>query len=90
MWKWIRYLLYGVGTKAQKMQCFYIFCITPVDIYVRTDANIEDGTMIFSPKVGEGDGSVVSSVTDKYGFLAGDVLQLEVSSTSASLTTSLR
>ena len=60
---------------------FYILCITPVDIYVRDDANIEDGTMIFSPKVGEGDGSVVSSVTDKYGFLAGDVLQLEVSST---------
>jgi len=28
-------------------------------------------------EVGEGDGSVVSSVTDKYGFLAGDVLQLE-------------
>ena len=37
-----------------------------------------------SPKVGEGDGSVVSSVTDKYGFLAGDVLQLEVSSTASS------
>ena len=49
-WKWIKHLLYGVGTKAQKMQCFYIFCITPVDIYVRDDANIEDGTMIFSPR----------------------------------------
>ena len=45
---------------------------------------------MFSPKVGEGDGSVVSSVTDKYGFLAGDVLQLEVSPTSSSLTTSFR
>ena len=29
-------------------------------------------------QVGEGEGSVVSSVTDKYGFLAGDVLLLEV------------
>jgi len=28
-------------------------------------------------EVGEGEGSVVSSVTDKYGFLAGDVLMLE-------------
>ena len=35
-------------------------------------------------QVGEGEGSVVSSVTDKYGFLAGDILMLEVASSSSS------
>ena len=39
-------------------------------------------------QVGEGEGSVVSSVTDKYGFLGGDILMLEVASSSSSSSTS--
>ena len=41
------------------------------------DNYVDDGDDEYD-QVGEGEGSVVSSVTDKYGFLAGDVLMLEV------------
>ena len=37
----------------------------------------EDEDMSEGSEVGEREGSVVSSVTDKYGFLGGDVLLLE-------------
>ena len=47
------------------------------DNYIDEDDEEDD-------QVGEGEGSVVSSVTDKYGFLAGDVLMLEVGSSSSS------